>query len=177
MNLILLLIATIPHTPVIEDHFDQIEINHSYDSGGRLLFDQFLFWKGDHIHAWRMIKPSRRKPTDEENLAYEKEFAAQLRTESQRHRQAYRNRYNEKPKLVPHDRPVPDDIPPYVPPYEGQAPTYRHGRWVLIIHDDGVIRRITAPSKRETWTQFDPEVEQRKTFKIDKRPDLTKHYK
>ena len=38
--------------------------------------------------------------------------------------------------------------------------------------DDGILREIWAPAFRETWTQLDPERENRKLFPRNERPDL-----
>lgn len=48
---------------------------------------------------------------------------------------------------------------------------YRSGyraRWC----DNGVFREITAPYFRETWTQYDPELDDRQVFPMEKREDL-----
>ncbi len=39
-------------------------------------------------------------------------------------------------------------------------------------HDDGVLREVWAPIFRETWSQTDPERENRKVWSEDRRPDL-----
>lgn len=39
-------------------------------------------------------------------------------------------------------------------------------------HDDGVLRRVTAPSYRETWTQHDPERANRKIVPEEARVPL-----
>lgn len=37
-----------------------------------------------------------------------------------------------------------------------------HGnRWLVRWHDDGVLREVIASSRRETWTQYDPELKER----------------
>ena len=37
----------------------------------------------------------------------------------------------------------------------------RTGKYVAIWHDGKIIRTVTAPSFRETWTQYDPELVER----------------
>ncbi len=57
-----LLLATIPHSPIVTDRIDLIEVNHVLDGMGCLVFDQVIFWewsqhKGRHdVQAWRLLK-------------------------------------------------------------------------------------------------------------------------
>lgn len=39
-------------------------------------------------------------------------------------------------------------------------------------HDDGILRRVVAPSLRETWTQYDPERANRKLLPEERRKPL-----
>jgi hypothetical protein len=48
------------------------------------------------------------------------------------------------------------------------------GQYTLIFLDEGVLRRIRAPSLRETWTQYDPELLDRKFVSPDQRRGLAK---
>ncbi len=48
------------------------------------------------------------------------------------------------------------------------------GGFVSIWHDDRTLRRVVAKSKRESWTQYDPELIDRQFLPKDKRPNLTK---
>ncbi len=56
----ILVVLLQPFTPVSEDRFDLIEVNHFYDESGKPVFDQAIFWEwiGDRyvVQAWRMIK-------------------------------------------------------------------------------------------------------------------------
>jgi hypothetical protein len=54
---------------------------------------------------------------------------------------------------------------------------WRRGGYTLIFLDGGVIRKIRAPSFRETWTQYDPEMQNRKMWPEDKRRGLQKRPK
>jgi len=53
----------------------------------------------------------------------------------------------------------------------------RRGRYVAIWHDGDILRHVDAPSFRETWTQYDPELAERKFLAKDKRQGLTKFVK
>ena len=69
MNLLLLLlIGATPTTDHIRDTVDLIEVNHYYDSQGRLVFDQVIFYEWSqpdarfHVTAWRLLKSSWQVP-------------------------------------------------------------------------------------------------------------------
>lgn len=57
---------------------------------------------------------------------------------------------------------------------EAQLPR-RHwspAQFQCVWHDDGLLRQISAPAYRETWTQHDPERENRKLLAEDERVPL-----
>ncbi|MGV3486067.1 MAG: hypothetical protein ACO1RT_16745 [Planctomycetaceae bacterium] len=58
---------------------------------------------------------------------------------------------------------------------ESQLPRrdFRHRNWLIRWHDDGVLREVTAASRRETWTQYDPELIEREYLPQDQRLDLS----
>lgn len=58
---------------------------------------------------------------------------------------------------------------------ENQVPRrdHRSGNWLVRWHDDGVMREVTATSRRETWTQYDPELVQRDNLPQEQRLDLS----
>jgi len=58
---------------------------------------------------------------------------------------------------------------------ENQMPRrdYRTGTWMVRWHDDGVMREVTAASRRETWTQYDPELVERENLPQEQRLDLS----
>ena len=57
----------------------------------------------------------------------------------------------------------------------GQYPRrdWRRGGFVTIWIDDGELRRVYSKSSRETWTQYDPEVDDRKFLRQEQRLGLT----
>jgi hypothetical protein len=58
---------------------------------------------------------------------------------------------------------------------ESQLPRrdHRQANWLIRWHDDGVLREVTAASRRETWTQYDPELVERENLPQDQRLDLS----
>ncbi len=58
---------------------------------------------------------------------------------------------------------------------ESQLPRRDHRRdvWLFRWHDDGVLREVTSASRRETWTQYDPELIEREYLAQDQRLDLS----
>jgi len=60
--LLSVVIALLPHTPIVRDRCDLVEVNHFYDEEGRLVFDQVIFydWCDSqcryNVCAWRMLK-------------------------------------------------------------------------------------------------------------------------
>jgi len=48
------------------------------------------------------------------------------------------------------------------------------GQYVSIWEDGGGLRRVCAPSRRETWTQYDPELRNRAYLPKDMRRGLTR---
>lgn len=58
---------------------------------------------------------------------------------------------------------------------DGQLPVKdASGGYVCIWHDDGVLRRVRAAQCIESWTQVDPEKENRKYFPQNARSELAK---
>ena len=53
-----------------------------------------------------------------------------------------------------------------------QHPHELNGRWVCTWFDGGTLRRVEAAQYRETWTQVDPEVRDRKFLRQEDRRKL-----
>ena len=51
---------------------------------------------------------------------------------------------------------------------------YSKGGYTLIWNDQGTWRRVRSVSMRETWTQYDPELDNRQIFPTARRRGLTK---
>lgn len=62
----LVLVALLPSPGAAVDYCDVIELNHTYDSNGRPVFTQLIFWErtGDEyrVRAWRLVKPGEESP-------------------------------------------------------------------------------------------------------------------
>lgn len=50
---------------------------------------------------------------------------------------------------------------------------HRTGNWLVRWHDDGTMREVLAKSRRETWTQYDPELVERDNLPQEQRLDLS----
>lgn len=55
-----------------------------------------------------------------------------------------------------------------------EAPQAMNGRWASVWYDNDRLRIVEATSKRETWTQFDPELAEREVRPKEKRRGLSK---
>ena len=49
---------------------------------------------------------------------------------------------------------------------------WRSGRYECVWYDQELLRRVSAPAIRETWLQYDPELEERKNFPKERRSGL-----
>ena len=50
-----------------------------------------------------------------------------------------------------------------------------HGGYTLVFHDGQVMRIVRAKHYHETWTQFDPEIDDRRRLSQDRRRKLSKY--
>lgn len=55
---------------------------------------------------------------------------------------------------------------------DSQIPRRNGDQWLVRWHDDGVLREVNAKFRRETWTQYDPELVERNHLPQDQRLDL-----
>ncbi len=64
IDVLLLTLISIQPSPAepARDRCDCIELNHFYDSDGRPVFDQIIFWQGQHPIAWRLWKTREQTP-------------------------------------------------------------------------------------------------------------------
>jgi hypothetical protein len=112
--------GALPLDLVSTDAADVIELNHFYDTDGRQVFDQVIFWQWHadegayHVRAWRLWKQAAQTP--------------------------WRDRL--------------------------------HGGYVTAWYDGERLRVVRATSLRETWTQFDPELDDRQLFPAHERRGL-----
>lgn len=168
------LLADIPRTPVLECKVDIFELNHRYDNDGKISFDQMILWEWADYHYydedtkrtkcrrelkvcdWYMVTKYRKKLTPEEQAKKNKELA-----------QEWVKKYGKGADNVKAH---------YNPPFEGgiEVPRYdvARGCWIVILVKDTHILKIYGTTFMESWTQFDPEVENQRLFNTNTR----KHY-
>ena len=172
----IMVLLAIPLSPVVDDHFDHMELNHlfSQSATAESVLDQYIFWDGEHVAAWFLVERSRRKledlKTDAERLEY-RATAAKFKAEwIEKQRQAFLRKWKgvRPVKQILHNW-HPPKPPAYNPPFLGKLPQRVGRRWRLIIHTKDILRQITADTFRETWTQVDPEVVDRDVWETDKR--------
>jgi len=136
---------------VVEDHFDMVEINHLYNDNGNLVLDQIIYWdwEGDNFHVvdWRPIKDGRETLTSKE----------------------YNIRKNQQPMFRGERLPV-------VPKWVGSqmVPVKRDNIYRVIWWDGNVLRKVTCDVLMTTWTQNDPELEDRELWPKIRRRGLSK---
>jgi hypothetical protein len=148
MILLLLIAAILPHDGTLRDNVDQIEVNHFFADDGKYVFSQLLFrdWS-DHterfqLRAWRMARPVVH-PMPEDPLAGEVSEVAGFNVQL-------------RPAISPSVA-LPKEI---------------NGRYVCHWFDGGHERIVTAPICKETYTLFDPELEDRAYLPKEKRAEL-----
>lgn len=163
--IVFLAFSSIPQQDIIEDHVDFFELSHVYDDEGKLVLDQVIMWDWVYDHAtkstekkvvaWYTLKNCREVLTREEWLKKNREFGDAWVKKHGMH----------------------GFIPDYVPEFIGNSkcPRYDHARkkWIVVFAERSAIRKITANAYMETWTQFDPEVENQNLFEKSTRRGLT----
>lgn len=60
-----------------------------------------------------------------------------------------------------------------VPPMKSPARDWPRREYVALWHEDLALRRVNSSSIRETWTQHDPEIQERSIFPMEDRRQLT----
>jgi|2_EtaG_2_1085320.scaffolds.fasta_scaffold00842_17 hypothetical protein len=177
--MLLLLFAIIPHDLIAEDHFDRIELNHLHETErATIVLDQYIFWHDGHVQAWFIVLPKRKQLPD-----LDEEEQVEWRAAEAKFKEAWiEKRKQEFVRKWKGIRPLkqilfnwhPPKPPAYNPPFRGKLPDRARGKWQLVFHKDGILRRITADAFMETWTiGVDPEVMDREKFKISERRGLT----
>jgi hypothetical protein len=117
--------ALVPHTPLVADRADVVEVNHYYDERGSAVFDQLIFWdwwdsESDYrVFAWRLLKSAAQEPLRD----------------------------------------------------------WQRGGYTVRWLDGNVLREVRSGSIRETWTQFDPEVQDRDILPPHRRRGLSGEYR
>lgn len=148
LQLALLLLSIVPHDDVARESFDLVEVNHFYDEHGKLVFDQVLFYDWAPPYTGPMTDDPQTRCIDETAPEFN-----DIRTENWRYQcRAWR--------LV--------KTPHILPQRDWQHGGYICGPW----EDKDQMRIVRAAAIRETWTQEDPELYERRFLPKEKRPDL-----
>ena len=151
---------------VAVDTFDMIEVNHHHNEWGVETWAQVILWDWHpagskfHCEKWIMMKDAHKK-TDEGRKNWEK-----LRRKIEQGLDTLERR---KQWL---------NASHYMGDFSSDSKFYPRKNWTNgyyeIKYNDKKIRRIIrAKIFRETYTQYDPEVEDRKYHPADKRRGLT----
>lgn len=167
MSALLLLFAICGNGNEVQDHFDMLEVNHFHNQYGAPVFVQLIYWDWFpedcrfHVQGWRMMKDAY----DKTDAAHRREYEAGVdrwlrRVSNISERSRIRSRMEYKGKFV-----------------GGRLYPIKHhctGRYQVRFRDDsGVDRLITANLFRETYTTYDPEVDDRKYLPNNARRGLT----
>ena len=153
-----------PNYDIIEDKVDWFELNHKYSQDGSITFDQVILWE------WVKTSYGGRVPMVVEwYMLNDKQCREQLTPAELAAKNAeVRDKWiKEKRKGF---------APPYVPEfkYVPGCPRYDHGRnkWVVIFNHRGTMRKVYADSYYESFTTYDPEVENRRVSMFYQRRGL-----
>jgi hypothetical protein len=145
LTLALLLLGIVPHDDVARESVDLAELNHFYDEHGRLVFDQVIFYD------WG--PPYTGPITDDAQTRFVDESAPEpVKNENWRY-QVRAWRLVKNPNLLP-------------------IRDWTTGGYRSIWQDGEQVRDIRAKSFRETWTQEDPELIERRFLPKEKRREL-----
>ncbi len=157
MAALLLLVALLGDSNEIHDHFDMLEVNHFHNQYGAPVFVQLIFWdwyRTDsqfHVQGWMMMNDAFDNSDADHRRDYEADldrWLSHVSNISQRSR--IRRHMVYKGKFV-----------------GGRFYPIKHhgtGYYRVRFYDDGVHRVITANLFRETYTNSDPEVTDRKSL-------------
>jgi len=167
MAILLLLFAISGNREEIHDHFDMLEVNHFHNRYGSVVFVQLIYWDwhdGDRqfrAQGWKVMEDAFDTSDAEHKQEYEAEIDRRLQHISDVGRRSWiRRQLTYKGKFI-----------------GGRLyPTRQHrtGKYLGRFYDKkGVVRVITSDLFRETYTNKDPEVQDRKLMPVDARRGLT----
>jgi hypothetical protein len=156
--LFLICIGIIPQETTLKDHVDMVEINHFYNEQGALVFDQVIYWDWNgaegrfEVVDWRLIKNARAELTEAERFKLQQIQPVMMIKDGSQVRM------------------------PVVPEWIGspKVPIKRAGICKSIFWDGDQLREVTCGFVRETWTQHDPELQDRNKLPRQHRRLLSK---
>lgn len=164
-------IAAIPRGETLDESCDLMELNHFYDDNEKLVFTQLIFrdWHPTLnryvIRAWRMSKDGGPRRLNEKELKNFLEFSF--------------DKYKLKDDVITklkNDLALNSFINQ---PIKKTRPIYSESckKFYVILEDGDNLRKISAPVFRETWTQYDPELEDREYLPKEQRTELRQFVK
>lgn len=162
----MILFSRIQHNPKIVDTFDMIEVNHRCNEYGTPSMDQIICWDWARHESrflcqyWKDMGSSAREKTKEGEKKWMKERRAKAdKIKDWVLRKDFLNKTHYAGDFV-----------------GGKYWPYKNWRsgYYEIKYENRIIR---AKIFRQTWTNYDPEVEDRKKFPVDLRRNLTKPLK
>lgn len=129
--------------------FDLVELNHFYDGDGKLVFDQLIFyrWQKYSIDAEELISTG---------IPGLDPIKKQIKDSGYRYQVMAWKLVNNKSML------------------DSLHKDINTGLYSMSWNDGDTFRVIKFPAFKESWTQHDPEIEERKFLDKDLRPDLLK---
>jgi len=166
MEWILFLLLYIQPNIVVEDHVDLIEVNHVYDENGVISLDQIILWDYNYspitkklefvVVAWCNLSPK----------LYREQLSRQERIKRQ---EKFNGRWIKK---YGRHFPAPNINPNFI--WRVGCPRYDHERklWFIVETKSGIIRKIYGTGFKESWTQYDPEIENKDILPSTKRRQL-----
>ena len=152
------LLSAVPHSEVRKDRVGVLELNHFHDENGKYIFSQFI--------GWDVIPANERQQPDPWPLLGDL-----------------------LPPIFGQTEPRPAVVPDAIRqsqyrvswwvlwPAVGKARPYRDfrsGDWVLVASHAGTLRTVRATSFIESWTQYDPELNDRSRHPAHNRVGLAK---
>ena len=163
--ILLLLLFRIDNDPATVDTFDMIEINHYHNAWGCEQWSQLICWDRSsydnkyHVSHWTMLRD-----------AYEKTEKGEADWEKIRQKIAkeYKD-FNEKLGWLNNSEYKGDFIGGKLFPRKDWKSGYYNIKYI----QGGIPRVIRSKSFRQTYTQTDPEIDDRKIYNQDIRRGLT----
>lgn len=155
-------------TDTVKAHYDLVEYNNFYNrESGDAILDQIIYWRWCNrknmfvVEDWRMVPTeSVDKPLEVFNdKLVKKVIDGKERSIVEWHNVESKKKYRD---LLPTERGA------------SMIPQKKNGELSAVWKDGDTKRHITTDSFRETWTTYDPELENREFYPKDGRTLLPK---
>ena len=162
---VLLFVVSAGGANQVNEHVDMVEINHYHNEWGQEIFSQVIWWEWSKwendfvVVDWRLLTDAY-EADDGHRAATMKEIDRMSELVPLRERSSWRGRAERM--------------------YKGRfvggrlMPRRLGGKYVVRFMDGGFYRVVVASTFRETWSQKDPERENRKLLPEESRRKLSK---